>query len=377
LTTEESLLLEYLDDLAPDLVGLAREIGEDPELGYQEHRSVGRIERFLGTRGIPIAFGLAGLPTAFETTGDRGHSALVVVAEYDALPDIGHACGHNLIAASAVGAYLALRAAAPRLPVRLVGTPAEESAVAGAGGKIRLLRAGCFDDATAAIMIHPYEHSGIVSAGALAARGVDFVFTGKAAHAAMHPEEGVNALDAAVLAYTGISHLRQQLAPEVRVHGVVADGGGSPNVIPDRAALKYRIRSATIGQLEETFHRVLRCAEGAALATGAHLDVDEFMPPYAEMRQDPRLAEIASRVLEDLRIDTSRAAELRFGSSDFGNVSHRVPSLEIGIGVSTPGARPHTSEFARAAVSPEGLIAAVSGAKAIALTALRSMKARE
>ena len=371
MTALETAVIEAVDRLAAEIEHLAVLIGGNPELGYREHGAVAAITDLLDEHGEAVETGVAGMQTAFRAGAQADERPVAILAEYDALPEIGHACGHHIIAASAVGAFLALRAARPDLPVVLLGCPAEESTVPRAGGKIRLLDAGVFEEVSAAIMVHPYETSGVVREGALAARGFDLVFTGRAAHAAMAPEDGVNALDAAVLAYTGVSHLRQQLPSDVRVHGIIADGGRSPNVIPDRAALRYRIRSPDLQTLEGVSARVLGCAEGAALAASAELAVDEFMPPYAEIRQDPGLARIAERVMEHLTVDTTGARHLRFGSSDFGNVSHRVPSLEIGIGIGTPGAKPHTVDFREAALSAEGIASSVLGAKATALTICR------
>lgn len=362
--------MAWLDDSRDRIVHIAREIGRTPELGYREHSASALVASVLEDAGHRVERPVAGMDTALRSRHGSTGGVIALLAEYDALPEIGHACGHNLIAASAVGAYLALAAVDPEHRYLLLGCPAEESTTRGAGGKIRLIEAGAFDDVAAAIMIHPYDSNAIVREGALAARGVEFVFHGRAAHAAMAPQEGINALDAVVLMYTSIATLRQQLPDEVRLHGIISDGGTSPNVIPERAALKMRMRAPTLAGLTRLYESVCACARGAATATGASVDIDEFMPPYAEMVQDEPLARIGEGVLDDLGL--TRGAEApRFGSSDFGNVSHVVPALEIGIGISPEGAKPHTAEFATAALSSYGLEAAVSGAKALALTALR------
>ncbi|HWM33611.1 MAG TPA: amidohydrolase [Pseudolysinimonas sp.] len=368
----EAAVSGFIDAIAPRIEALATEIGAHPEIGYQEELAVAAIGRMLADAGHEAAVGVAGMATGLRVESGSSGPRVAVLAEYDALPEIGHACGHNVIGAAAVGAFLALAHADPDGRYLLLGCPAEESSVNGAGGKIRLIEAGEFDDVAAALMIHPYDASTIVTEGALAARGVEFVFRGRGAHAAMTPHEGINALDAVVQCYTAIAQLRQQLRPETRVHGIISDGGASPNVIPDRAALRMRLRAPTLGELEHTFDRVRACAEGAALATGCSLEVDEFMPPYAEMRQDRALADIGRAVLADLGVQPPvdpRSAV--FGSSDFGNVSHLVPALEIGIQVAEEGIKPHTIGFAHAACSPRGSRAAVLGARAIAMTALR------
>ncbi|HWM32657.1 MAG TPA: amidohydrolase [Pseudolysinimonas sp.] len=368
----EAAVTGFIDAIAPGIEALAAEIGEHPEIGYQEERAVAAISRMLADAGHEAVVGVAGMPTGLRAESGTSGPRIAILAEYDALPEIGHACGHNVIGAAAVGAYLAVAHADPDGRYLLLGCPAEESSVNGAGGKIRLIEAAVFDDVAAALMIHPYDASTIVTEGALAARGVEFVFRGRGAHAAMSPHLGVNALDAVVQCYTAIAQLRQQLRPETRVHGIISDGGASPNVIPDRAALRMRLRAPTLAELEDTFERVRGCAEGAALATGCSLEADEFMPPYAEMRQDPALSEIGRGVLADLGVTPpTDPRSAVFGSSDFGNVSHRVPALEIGIQVADEGTKPHTVEFARAACSPRGARAAVTGARAIALSALR------
>ena len=264
-----------IDRAAGELKQICEAIGRDPELGLNEVRAVTRLRQALEQRKIASTTGLAGLPTAFraEIVASRQSPHIAILAEYDALPGIGHGCGHNVIATAALGAAIGLAGLRDRLPgtVTLLGTPAEESAVENAGGKVYLVEAGAFRGVDAALMIHPHDETVIAIGGSLAARGVDFMFHGRAAHAAASPHLGINALDAVIQTFTGLNALRQHVRDDVRIHGIITAGGQSPNIVPDYAACCFRVRARDRQYLETTFERVLACAEGAARVTGARL----------------------------------------------------------------------------------------------------------
>lgn len=369
MSTLEKSVIEAISKIGPALEDLAIDIGANPELGYEEVFAVQRILSLLKHHGHSPSR-VENLDTAFIAKSGHAGKTIAILAEYDALPGLGHACGHNVIAGAAVGAFLGLAAVDNTNTYKLIGCPAEESTVDAAGGKIRLIEAGIFDSVNSAMMIHPYHKSGIVTQGALAAAGYEYSFRGTGAHAAMAPADGRNALDAAIQTYSSISMLRQQLPSHFRVHGIITDGGDSPNIIPDRASLRFRLRARNMREMQELVRRANNCAEGAALATQTTLNIQEFMPVYEPMRQDPSLTNIADTVLRDLQLNTD-ATGLSFGSSDFGNVSQIVPSIEIGIGLPSGEHGPHTEEFRDAALSTAGVKRTVVGAQALALTALR------
>ena len=244
-----------------------------PEIGHQEVQAAQRLTELLQKAGIESEMGTAGMATAFKAElGSQARPRVAILAEYDALPGLGHGCGHNLIGTSAIGAGLALKDVIQDLvgSVWVLGTPAEESAAPNAGGKVHMVKAGVFDDVDAAIMFHPATETAITPDRSLAARGFEFFFHGRAAHAAGAPEEGLNALDAVVLFYNAISMLRQQVRSDVRVHGIILSGGAAANIIPDYAAIRYRTRADDSEYLAEVVERVVACAEGAARSAIAH-----------------------------------------------------------------------------------------------------------
>jgi amidohydrolase len=321
--------------------------------------------------------GTAGMATAFKAElGGRGGARprVAILAEYDALPGLGHGCGHNLIGTSAVGAGLALAEVIPELDgsIWVLGTPAEESAAPNSGGKVHMVNAGIFADVDAAIMFHPATETAVTLDRSLAARGFEFFFHGRAAHAAGAPEEGINALDAVVLLYNAIGMLRQQVRSDARIHGIILSGGAAANIIPDYAAIRYRTRADDSEYLAEIVERVVACAEGAAKATGCRLDWNEYMPGYENTMPNSVLLELMSDNLRTLgvAVNNERRRSGR-GSTDFGNVSRRVPGIEARIAITdqldTPG---HSIEFREAAGSDHGRQAMITAAKSLAMTAI-------
>lgn len=366
--------IEEVDRLAPQLWDAAQSIGRNPELGHQEHKSVATLTGLLERGGVETEIGIANLATAWRARiGGRRRPTVAILAEFDALPGIGHGCGHNLIGPSAVGAGLALATIAKYLPgsVLVLGTPAEESAVDNSGGKVHLIRAGELDDVDASIMFHPSQYTNISIEGSLAARGVDFIFHGKAAHASLYPWEGINALDGVLHTYAGVNALRQHVRPDIRIHGVVTSGGGVPNVVPAIASCRFRVRAPTAEELESVFKRVVQCAEGGALMAGARLEVREYMPPYENVVPNMTLARTFRRNLEALGLDVlPERPEPGLGSTDFGNVTRKVPAIEAGISISDPDAPHHSAAFAAAAMSEKAHGAVLAAAKGLAMTAI-------
>jgi amidohydrolase len=345
------------------LVELSHSLHAEPETALREHRSAAKIADPLTDAGFRVARGVAGLPTALVATYGTGDLVVCLCAEYDALPGIGHACGHNVNGAAAVGAALGLAAVADTIgvTVRLVGTPAEEDV----GGKVTLLEAGVFDDAAAAMMVHAAPEDS-VGASSYAIGAWDVTYRGAPAHAAVAPWQGVNALDAVTLAHTAVGLLRQQLPPGTLVHDVVLEAGHTVNVIPELARARYEVRARTTGDLADARHRVRACLEAGALATGAELELVPHGHDFADLRQDPFLTsayEEAARTLG--RNPVARHGE-PMASTDMGNVSHVVPSIHPCIGYDTGGALQHTADFTRYGTGPGADRAVLDGATALA-----------
>jgi amidohydrolase len=367
---------EAVDRRAPQLIETADWIHAHPEIGHQEVEASRRLAGLLESAGIGVEMGTAGMATAFKADvgGDGARPRVAILAEYDALPGLGHGCGHNLIGTSAIGAALALKEVVPELSgsVWVLGTPAEESAAPNSGGKVHMVNAGVFDDVDAAIMFHPATETAVTLDRSLAARGFEFYFHGRAAHAAGAPEEGLNALDAVVLMYNAISMLRQQVRSDVRIHGIILSGGAAANIIPDYTAIRYRTRADDSGYLAQVVDRVVACAEGAARATGCKLEWKEYMPGYENTMPNKVLLELMTANLRAIgvQVNNERRRSGR-GSTDFGNVSRRVPGIEARIAITdvleTPG---HSIEFREAAGSDMGRQAMLLAAKSLAMTAV-------
>lgn len=369
--------IREVERIAPLLIETSDWMAENPELGLQEFKASARLTELLEEFGAEVERGIAGLPTAFEArlpggALDQG-GKVAIVAEYDALPDVGHGCGHNIIATAAIGAGIALSALGGRLPGRAVvlGTPAEESAVPNAGGKIPILDHGHFDDVDAAIMIHPMTEDTIALNTSLVARGLEFEFHGRPAHAAANPHEGRNALDALIVMFNAIGLLRQQIRPDARLHGVITYGGGAPNVIPPFTSCRFRVRATEPDYCEELVQRVVACAEAGALATGTRVEWREYIRPYLNMVPNHALGAVLRENLEALgREVVDERSRDGSGSTDFGNVSHRVPSVYAYLGICGTEAGWHSKEVAAATKTERGHAAILAGAKSLAMTAI-------
>jgi amidohydrolase len=368
---EKDAVRDAVDGMRGELVALSRAIHARPELSFEEHEAAGRLVAALRGAGLEVTTGAFGLPTAFEAAlGAAAGPCVALLAEYDALPGIGHACGHNLIATASVGAALALATLGARLPgrVRVLGTPAEEHGC----GKELMARRGAFEGVDAALMIHPAGIN-LVTMPCIAMAELEVVFHGQAAHAAAMPERGVNALDAMMLAYQSIAALRQHIRPTERVHGIVTDGGQAPNVVPERSAGRFYVRAANWDELAPLKARVEACFRAGALATGASLELAWGEADYRDIRFNEPLASAFRANAEALGREffpLDRLPPGIQGSTDLGNVSHRVPSIHPMLAASPPNVTIHHPEFAKWAGSELGDAAALDGAKALAMTAL-------
>ena len=359
-----------VDAHAAQLVAVAREIHAHPELAFEEHRAAALLVATLRDAGLAVDAGCYGVATAFESRGGDAGPVVALLAEYDALPGIGHACGHNLIATAAVGAGIALAALGARVPgrVRVLGTPAEESGC----GKEVLARAGAFEDVDAALMIHPAGVD-LVTMPTLALAEVDVRYRGVASHASGMPERGVNALDALVTAYQSIAQLREHIRPTERVHGIFTEAGDAPNIVPERAAGRFYVRARDAAELVALKRRVEGCFRAGAEATGARVEIEWREPDYLELRTSWPLAEAYRANAESLgRIffPLDKLPSSAMGTTDMGNVSHRVPAIHPMIAAAPIHCSIHNAEFAEHAGSPLGEKAALDGAKALAMTAL-------
>ena len=358
---------QAVDGLADELEALSRRIHAHPELAYQEVQACGWLAEFLGAHGFKVDRGVGGVETAFRASLETGTGPTVaILCEYDALPGIGHACGHNVIATSGAGAGAALAAVRAELPagrILVIGTPAEE----GGGGKVKLIRAGVFADVDCAMMIHGFDRT-ILHQDLLGIARVTLEFTGKAAHASADPWAGVNALDACVLTYNAVSMLRQQVRPDCRIHGIIVEGGQAANIIPERAVATYYVRAPRIDTMWELYNRVVACAEGAAKAAGVALTVTPHDTTYEPLTSSRVLLDLFEANMKTVGLAEGEAIPDRLGSSDIGNVSQVLPAIQPMIAIAPTGMAIHTREFAEAAVQPLARAGMLAAAKTMAMT---------
>jgi len=361
-----------IEDRRNDLLKVSHAIHANPELAFEEHAAASVLCESLRQAGLDVEPGVFGLATAFDASfGDDGASGCVaLLAEYDALPEIGHACGHNLIATASVGAGIGLASLLPHLPgrVRVIGTPAEDHG----GGKELMARRGAFEGVDAALMIHPSSVN-LVNMPCICMSEVDVTYHGQAAHAAAMPERGINALDALIVAYQGIAALRQHIQSSERIHGIILDGGQAPNIVPERAVGRFYVRAASAGELEELKQRVAGCFHAGASATGATVDIDWGEVDYLDIKYNAPLAESFRANAEKLGREFFPYDKLPAsvkGSTDMGNISQRVPSIHPMLAAAPLHCTIHNPEFAKWAGSEMGDAAAIDGAKALAMTAI-------
>ena len=350
------------------LIELSRQIHDHPELGFEEERASAWCAEALAEAGFAVETGVCELPTAFSASAGTGPLNIAICAEYDALPEVGHACGHNVIASAAIGAGLGLAALADDLgiTVRVLGTPAEE----GGGGKILMLEGGAFDGVNAALMVHPAPIE-LDRMPCLAVSHFDVRYKGKEAHASAYPERGINAADAVTIAQVAIGLLRQQSAAHEQVHGIVTYGGAAPNIVPGLATAKFYVRAQTLEAMKSWEPKVLRCFEAGALATGAELEVVLQGPRYSEFSTDEEMATIYRVNAEAIgRVFTAGTEDAMTASTDMGNVSIAIPSIHPMLGIDSLPAVNHQAGFAAAAVSPAADRAVLDGALAMARTVI-------
>jgi amidohydrolase len=367
-----AVVREQIERHADQLLTLSHRIHSNPEIGFQEVKAAGWLTELLSGAGMAVTSGVGGLPTAFTARAGSGPLHIAVCAEYDALPGVGHACGHNIIAAAAAGAGIGLARVADELglTVTVVGTPAEE----GGGGKIVLLDKGVFDGVHAAMMVHPtpFEMAAMPS---IAVHHFEVRYTGKEAHASAFPELGINAADALTVAQVAIGLLRQHIRPSDRVHGIVTQGGDAPNIVPAHTGGSWMVRAATLDDLAVIKDKVYRCFEAGALATGADLVIEPEPAPYAQIEHDLELAGIYQRSAEALGrtfIVPTPEMERAAGSTDMGNISLAMPAIHPTIAIDSLPAVNHQPEFTKACATPSADKAAIDGAIAMAWTAVEA-----
>jgi amidohydrolase len=372
MTPADKKLLSVADALQPEAVRMLRDITAFAELPLEEHRTSETLAAFLERRGFRVRRGLAGMPTAFraEFAFGKGKPSVAFLCEMDALPGLGHACGHNIVgvasacAAAAVAGFGKGRFGSGRVVV--LGTPAEETGY----GKARLIEAGQFRGIDAAMMVHPSSRRHVAK-GYLALHRVRYTFHGRAAHAAAYPEHGINALDGVLLLFQSVGMLRQQLKDTVRVHGIITDGGKAPNIIPERAQAYFYVRGENDRDLADAVERVNACAEGAAKAAGCRLEAEPGLYRLAAMAVNAPIAGAYRRALAALGLPESDApTDRNRGSSDIGNVSRVVPTIQPNVPISD-GERVeiHTRPFEKATCSPSGIAGMMEGVRAMSLTA--------
>jgi len=356
------------------LIQLSLNIHDNPELGFEEEKASAWLTGYLEDNGFHVERDIVGLATAFRATYGRGSPRIALLAEYDALPKIGHGCGHNIIAASAVGAAVASKSIIDQSggSVVVLGTPGEEVF----GGKIDMVKAGAFEEIDVAMIIHPDVHN-MVTIQALSCSSLEVEFFGQPAHAAAQPYEGINALEAMILAFTSINSLRQHIRSEARIHGIITDGGEAPNIVPAHSAAVFLIRAPDNEYLAELKEKVLNCFTGASVASGARLEYRWRDRSYAPMKNNATLAGLFKQNLESL----GRHVEVfdprfGFGSTDMGNVSQVVPSIHPMIAIASPEVFIHTQEFASAAASGAGHEGLMDAAKAMAMTVADILRPR-
>jgi amidohydrolase len=359
---------ERVEKARDELVELSHRIHANPELGYEEELASEWLADYLDGKGFDVTKGAYDIPTAFVARAGSGPLHIAICAEYDCLPGIGHACGHNIIAAIGVGAGVALKDAADEagLTIDVIGTPAEE----GGGGKVKLMDAGAFDGVHAAMMVHPAPLD-VVEPPIIAVAHFDVHYHGKEAHASAFPELGINAADAITVAQTAIGLLRQHIRATDRIHGIVTKGGEAPNIVPAHTTAKYYVRARTLAELDEIRPKVERCLQAGATATGCTLEIVDVGPPYSEMIHEHEIGALYRRNAEELGrtfLDVGPMISTSGASTDMGNVSLKIPSIHPLVGIDSLPAVNHQPEFTAHCVTESADKALMDGALAMAWT---------
>lgn len=342
-------------------------IYNNPELGNQEYKACEKLTRYLAENGFSVEIGVAMRPTAFCAVYDskKGGPTVAFLCEYDALPEIGHGCGHNMIGTMSAAAGVILKNVLDQIGGRImvIGTPAEETE----GAKVDMVRQGVFDGVDAALILHPLDSSH-ESGTSLAMDALQFTFRGKAAHAAAEPEKGINALDGVILTFNGINALREHLRSDIRIHGIIKEGGVAPNVVPDLAVTQFYVRGKDRAYLNSTVEKVKNIAKGAAMVTGAELEISNYEPSYDNMITNQALSQAFTRNLLQAGVHEVKEPRTSFGSVDMGNVSHSVPAIHPYIGIGVTGFAAHSIDMAKATVTDEAHEMMLQGIAALAYT---------
>lgn len=362
-------VIAEIDSMTRKLIEISDRIHANPEVGHKEHATSKLLSDELEKAGFRVERQICGLATAFKATaqGKPGGPTVALLAEMDALPGIGHGCGHNIIGTAALGAALGLKKVMPKVSGTLVvfGTPAEEAAVENAGGKVIMINE--IAKADVAMMVHPSNRT-IVEATSIAREALEFEFFGKAAHAGGSPHEGINALNAVIHMFTMVDALRQHVKPDVRIHGIITDGGKAPNIVPEHAAARMYVRAKDKEYLKEVVEKVKKCAEGAALATGATVKARNYANTYENMVTNRTLAEAMKKNWEKIGVNVQEPEREGSGSTDMGNVSQVVPSIHPYIAIGPEEMPGHSIEFVKASASEQGHQALINAAKGLAMT---------
>jgi len=362
----KALTVKLVESQLPELWALALKIHANPELGLAEFQAADWLTEYLKKNGFTVQKGICGMPTAFRAVYGKDKPRIGLLAEYDALAGVGHACGHNLICTIAAGAAVAAKAAVDLYggSIAVIGTPGEEIV----GGKIPMAQRGAFNDLDAAMLVHP-EVTELATSNALACQNLTVEFFGKAAHAAASPEKGINALDALILSFNNINALRQHIRPTARMHGIITDGGKAANVVPDHSAGFFMVRAADDAYLNELQPKVINCFRGAAAAIGARLKYKWDKLRYSAMKMNQTLALLYAENLKTTgRTPVVPRPGPGAGSTDMGNVSQIVPAIHPMIAIAPRNVTIHSEEFARAAASDTGMKGLRDGAVAVAMT---------
>jgi len=361
-------IITEIDNQAETLWGISKSLFNEPEISLQEYKACRILTAALNSSGFSIETAVGGLETSFRATiGENQQPTIAILAEYDALVGLGHACGHNLIASAAVGAGMALAALKPKIngQIQVIGTPAEE----GDGGKILLANAGIFASVDAAMMFHPASKN-MVLRRSLACSELFIEFFGKASHAAAAPEEGINALDAMILTFNHINALRPTFGPKDRVAGIILEGGEASNIIPAHTSAEFSVRSLTTMRRDVLMEKVVSCAKAAAAVVGCQLKF-EIKPGYKDIIPNKIMAGLFKSNLESLgRVVVDPDPNERMGSTDMGDVSHLIPSIHPYLAIAPESVAGHTLEFKEYCNSESGKAAMLDAAKALAMTAI-------
>jgi len=362
-------VLHLIEEVKDELIQLSKYIYENPELGYEEYKSSKAHINLLKKHNFKVEECYLGMETAFraEYKGEKDGPTIAYLAEYDALPGIGHGCGHNLLGTVSTGAGIVLSKLVDEIGGRVVvfGTPAEETS----GAKVEMVAKGAFDDVDIAMLAHP-DAEFYQSGASLALEAVEFTFRGKTAHAASSPEKGINALDGVILTFNAINALRQHILPSARVHGIIVEGGKAPNVVPDLAVARFYIRATTKKYLMELSEKVKNCARGASIATGTELEISNFEASYDNMVTNETLSKRYNEHLKGLGVEDCENIRETFGSIDMGNVSHVCPAIHPYFGICRgSGIAAHTKELAEATLTEEAHDSMKKTIAALVLTA--------